>query len=162
MYKFFPFVIILFLVSCKTTTFYVVRHAEKETTNTMTNDVPLSTEGRQRAEALKEVLQNKNVGAIYSTNYLRTKSTAQPLAERENIAIQIYDPRDTGFVSRIRNISSGNVLIVGHSNTVDDIVNKLEGKTVIPGDLPESEYGDLFVVKRKGKKYSFEKKHFGL
>lgn len=162
MYKFFPFVIILFLVSCKTTTFYVVRHAEKETTNTMTNDVPLSTEGRQRAEALKEVLQNKNIGAIYSTNYLRTKSTAQPLVERENIAIQIYDPRDIGFVSRIRNISSGNVLIVGHSNTVDDIVNKLEGKTVIPGDLPESEYGDLFVVKRKGKKYSFEKKHFGL
>ena len=161
MHKIFPFIAILFLASCKTTTYYVVRHAEKETTNTMTNDVPLSAEGKQRAEALKDLLQSKNIEAIYATNYIRTKSTAQPLAQEKNITIQVYDPRDTGFVSRIRNISSGNVLIVGHSNTVDDIVNQLEGKTVIPGDLPESEYGDLFVVKRKGKKYSFEKKHFG-
>ena len=161
MHKIFPFIAILFLASCKTTTYYVVRHAEKETTNTMTNDVPLSAEGKQRAEALKDLLQSKNIEAIYATNYIRTKSTAQPLAQEKNITIQVYDPRDTGFVSRIRNISPGNVLIVGHSNTVDDIVNQLEGKTVIPGDLPESEYGDLFVVKRKGKKYSFEKKHFG-
>ena len=161
MYKIFPFIAMLFFTSCKTTTYFVVRHAEKETTNTMTNDVPLSAEGKQRAEALKDVLQNKNIQAIYSTNYIRTKSTVQPLAQEKNIAIQVYDPRDTGFVSRIRKISSGNILIVGHSNTVDDIVNKLEGKSVIPGDLPESEYGDLFLVKRKGKKYRFEKMHFG-
>ena len=162
MYKIFLLVIILFLASCKTTTYYVVRHAEKEAANTMTNDVPLSAEGRQRAEALKDVLLDKKIQSIYSTNYLRTKSTAQPLAEAKNIVIQMYDPRDTGFVSRVKSLHGGDVLIVGHSNTVDDIVNKLEGKTVIPGDLPESEYGDLFVVKRKGKKYSFEKKHFGL
>ena len=161
MYKIFLFVAILFLASCKTTTYYVVRHAEKETASAMTNDVPLSAEGKQRAEALKDLLQNKNIQAIYSTNYIRTKSTAQPLAQEKNMTIQVYDPRDTGFVSRIRNMNAGNVLIVGHSNTVDDIVNQLEGKTVIPGDLPESEYGDLFVVKRKGKKYSFEKKRFG-
>ncbi|MGN6399493.1 MAG: SixA phosphatase family protein [Flavisolibacter sp.] len=162
MYKIFLFIAILFLASCKTTTYYVVRHAEKEATNTMANDVPLSAEGRQRAEALKDVLLDKKIQFIYSTNYLRTKSTAQPLAEAKNIVIQMYDPRDTGFVSRVKSLHGGDVLIVGHSNTVDDIVNKLEGKTVIPGDLPESEYGDLFVVKRKGKKYSFDKKHFGL
>jgi hypothetical protein len=44
---------------------------------------------------------------------------------------------------------------------VDDIVNNLVGQTKISGDLPDSQYGDLFVVERKGKKYSFDKKHFG-
>lgn len=154
-------VISLFLFSCKTTTFFVVRHAEKETTATMTNDVPLSLQGKQRAEALKDLLLKKNIRFIYATNYIRTKSTAQPLAEAIKIPIQIYDVHDTNFVSKIKNNNAGNVLIVGHSNTVDDIVNQLEGKIVIPADLPDSEYGDLFVVKKRGHHFSFEKKHFG-
>lgn len=153
------FATFLFL-SCKTTSYFVVRHAEKEPA-TMSSDVPLSAEGKQRAEALKEVLLHKNIQSIYSTNYIRTKATAQPLAEVKNITIQIYDPADTGFVSRIKNTTTGNVLIVGHSNTVDDIVNRFMGTKVIAGDLPETQYGDLFVVKKKGKKYRFEKGHFG-
>lgn len=149
-----------FFLSCRSTSYFVVRHAEKETA-TMSSDVPLSAEGKQRAEALKEVLLHKNIQSIYSTNYIRTKATAQPLAEAENITIQTYDPADTGFVSRIKNTHTGNVLIVGHSNTVDDIVNQFMGAKIIAGDLPDTQYGDLFVVKKKGKKYRFEKGHFG-
>ena len=161
MFKFLLPVLLVALISCKaTTTLYVVRHAEKETATTMSSDVPLSTEGKQRAEALAEVLKDKNIKHIYATNFLRTKSTAQPLATAINVPIEIYNPNDTSFVSRIKN-SKGNVLIVGHSNTVDDIVNKLMGKTVIAGDLPDNEFGDLFVVKKKGDDFSFEKRHFG-
>jgi len=149
----------IFLLSCKTTTYFVVRHAEKES-NTMSSDVPLSAAGKQRAEALKDLLRNENIRFIYSTNYIRTKSTAQPLAESKGMDIQVYDPADTAFVGRIRKSNAGNLLIVGHSNTVDDLVNKLVGETKL-SDLPDAQYGDLFVVKRKGKKYSFEKKHFG-
>jgi hypothetical protein len=54
------------------------------------------------------------------------------------------------------------MLIVGHSNTVDDIVNQLIGRTIIQGDLPETQYGDLFIVKKKGKKFIFKQQHFGL
>jgi 2,3-bisphosphoglycerate-dependent phosphoglycerate mutase len=149
----------LFLFSCKTTSYYIVRHAEKETA-TMTSDVPLSAEGQQRAEALKELLKNK-VQYIYSTNYVRTRSTAQPLADVKKLSIHIYDPRDTGFVAHMKSLNNGNILIVGHSNTVDDLVNKFMNQTIINGDLPETQYGDLFIVKRKGTKYSFEQKHFG-
>ena len=159
MFRLFCVIASLFLFSCKTTSYYIVRHAEKETA-TMASDVPLSAEGKQRAEALKEMLDNK-VQFIYSTNYIRTKSTAQPLADADQLTVQTYDPRDTGFVSRMKRSSRGNVLIVGHSNTVDDLVNQFMGQTVINGDLPETQYGDLFVVKRKGKKFRFEKEHFG-
>ena len=153
----------LFLLSCKTATYYyVVRHAEKENTTSMTTDVPLTEAGKQRAEALRQALKGKRIERIYSTNYIRTKSTAQPLAESSGIKIDAYDPRDTSFIRRIRDMPLGNILIVGHSNTVDDLVNQLMGQKTIPGDLADSEYGDLFIVKKKGNVYKFEKKHFGL
>jgi len=162
MYKFI-FFIALVLLSCKTTSYYIVRHAEKETTTTtttMTSDVPLSAAGKQRAEALKELLQNENIKHVFSTNYIRTKSTAQPLVDAIQIPIETYDPKDPQFVSKLKGLN-GNSLIVGHSNTVDDVVNELTGKKEIQGDLPDSAYGDLFVVKKKGKRMIFEKKHFG-
>lgn len=156
---------VLFLLSCKTTTYYVVRHAEKETATTMSNttmtsDVPLSAVGKQRAEALKDLLGKENIKHIYSTNFIRTKSTVQPLADAIQVPIEIYDLKDPAFISKLKSID-GNVLIVGHSNTVDDLVNELSGTKEINGDLPDSEYGDLFVVNKRGDKFTFEKKHFG-
>jgi len=131
----------------------------------MTSDVPLSDAGQQRAEALREKLKNKGINTIYTTRYLRTKSTAKPLADAVGITMQEYDPRDTTFSTRLLSAGTedrGNTLIVGHSNTVDDIVNKLSGKTLIPGDLPETQYGDLFILKKKGKKIIFRQEKFGL
>lgn len=154
------------LLSCKTATiYYIVRHAEKEagttmmSTTTMTSDVPLSAQGTKRAEALKNELRNKEISAVYSTNTIRTKSTATPLSEAIGIPIQVYDHKDTAFMTAIRR-SKGNMLIVGHSNTVDDIVNMLAGKKML-NDLPDSEYGDLFILRKKGNKTTFNRKHFG-
>ena len=165
MYKSIFIVAGLFLLSCKTTTYYIVRHAEKETSttmsaSTMTSDVPLSEAGKQRAEALKDLLEKENIKHIFSTSFIRTKSTAQPLADAIHVPIKMYDPKDSAFVSKLRSLD-GNILIVGHSNTVDDLVNELSRKKEINGDLPDSEYGDLFVIKKKGNKISFKKKHFG-
>ncbi len=165
MYKSIFILAVLFLLSCKTTTYYVVRHAEKETPTTMSNttmssDVPLSDVGKQRAEALKDLLQKENITHIFSTNFIRTKSTAQPLADAIHVPIEIYDQKNPAFISKLKSMD-GNVLIVGHSNTVDDLINELSGKKELNGDLPDSEYGDLFVVRKKGNKITFEKKHFG-
>ena len=160
------FLFILVFFSCKaTTTYYVVRHAEKESgttmtsTTTTTSDVPLSEDGKKRAEALKDILADKSIAAIYTTNTIRTKSTVQPLSEALSIPIRVYDHRDTAFFSSLKK-SSKNVLIVGHSNTVDDIVNELSGKNLLT-DLPDGQYGDLFTLHKKGNKISFEKGHFG-
>jgi 2,3-bisphosphoglycerate-dependent phosphoglycerate mutase len=148
------------LLSCKTTTYYVVRHAEKEV-NTMSSDVPLSAEGGARAEALREKLQGAGIREIYSTNFIRTKGTAQPLATALGLPIQTYAPGDTALINRLRQSASGAVLLVGHSNTVDDLVNRLGGSRLVPGDLPDTQYGDLFIVRKKGSKFHFEKQRFG-
>lgn len=165
MYKSILLLATLFLLSCKATTYYIVRHAEKESSTTMSStsmpgDVPLSEAGKQRAQALKDLLQKENIKHVFSTNYIRTKSTAQPLADAIQVPVEIYDPKDQQFISKLKSLN-GNTLIVGHSNTVDDLVNELIGKKEINGDLADSEYGDLFIVKKKGNKLMFEKKHFG-
>ena len=150
----------LLLTSCSST-YYIVRHAEKEAASSnMTSDVPLSAAGKERAEALKQELQHKQIRRIYSTNYIRTRETAQPLSSAIGVAIDTYDPRDTTFTGRLKDLKKGNTLIVGHSNTVDDLVNRLTGKQLLQ-DLPDTQYGDLFVVTKKGKRYQYEVKHFG-
>ena len=165
MYKSILVILCSILISCKATTYYVVRHAEKESSTTMssrtmTTDVPLSGAGKKRAEALKELLQKEDIKHIFSTNFIRTKSTVQPLADAIHVPVEIYDPNDHAFVNKLKSMK-GSVLIVGHSNTVDDLVNGLMGSKIIDGDLPDSAYGDLFVVKKKGTRMHFEKRHFG-
>jgi broad specificity phosphatase PhoE len=135
------------LFSCSNT-IYIVRHAEKASgidmaTMKPSTDPPLTIEGEERALALKQVLGSKNVKHIFSTNTLRTTSTARPLKELYlGMPIQIYSSRPdsmNAFIERVKSIKKGDVLIVGHSNTIDDLANKLAGSTVVPGDLKDSE-----------------------
>lgn len=148
--------ILLILVSCSHS-YYVVRHAEKAAqTANMSSDVPLSDKGKERAEALKMILKNKKIRHIFSTNTIRTRTTAQPLADQMGLKIEIYGPvPDSAFINKLRSLNK-NVLIVGHSNTVDDIVNLLCRRKEVQGDLPDSAYSKLFIVTVKGKKTSFK------
>ncbi len=57
----------------------------------------------------------------------------------------VYNPADTpALIARARAIR-GPVLIVGHSNTVPDIVEQLGGAR--PGPLAHEDFGDLWTVK---------------
>jgi broad specificity phosphatase PhoE len=62
----------------------------------------------------------------------------------------------------MKSIKKGNVLIVGHSNTIDDLANKLAGSNVVAGDLPDTDYDNIFILKRKGKKYRFTREVYGV
>jgi len=161
--------LLVFISSCTTVKYYIVRHAEKEVpsaTNVMStpNDPPLSAAGKVRAIELGEELKDKNIRNIFSTNTIRTISTAQPLNQlRGGTKIEIYNTRDSldYFIQKLKKIKKGNSLIVGHSNTVDDIVNKLCGEIKVPGDLPDTKYDNLYLVIKKGKHMTFENKTYG-
>ncbi len=117
------FVAVAFL-SCSTTTYYISRHAEKA--GTMTSDAPLSSEGEKQALALRDYLKGKKIGTVYSTNFLCTKATAKPTADEYNLPVTIYSASaSTALVDSLKAANKKNVLIIGHSNTVDDIVNRL-------------------------------------
>lgn len=141
------------LTSCRHT-YYVVRHAEKAIpsagpTMSTPNDPPLSDAGALRAQALKDRLKDKNIASIYSTNTIRTRSTAEPLRSVLGLTIQTYGPMpDSAFMALLKSVKH-NTLIVGHSNTVDNIVNGLTNTATIPADLQDSEYDNLFVITYK-------------
>lgn len=148
---------ILLIFSSCSHSYYIVRHAEKAVQEpNMSSDVPLSDIGKQRAKQVMEKLKDKKIAYIFSTNTIRTKSTAQPTADHFHLTIETYGPRpDSTFINLLKT-KNKNTLIVGHSNTVDDVVNKLCGETKIAADLPDTEYNKLFIVKKKGKKFVFK------
>lgn len=160
---------IFFIISCRPVSYFVVRHAEKATpaegaVMSTSNDPSLSPAGKVRAIELREELKTQHIRYIFSTNTIRTISTAQPLNElRGATTIELYNTKDSldYFIQKLKTIKKGNSLIVGHSNTVDDIVNKLCGEIKVPRDLPDSEYDNLYVIKKKGRKMRFENKTYG-
>ena len=165
----FLFITMIFC-SCGSVKYFIVRHAEKESpamgnTMTTTGDPALSAAGKARAIELMEELKDDNVIYIFSTQTIRTISTAQPLYNlRGATYIELYSSsKDSldNFIQRLKSIRKGNSLIVGHSNTVDDIVNKLCGNVQVLSDLKDSDYDNLFIVTRKGKNYEFIRRTYG-
>ena len=119
---------------------YVLRHLQKAEGN----DPGLTEVGRANAEALAGMLDRDPPSAIYVSATRRARETAAPTARRYGLTAKEYDPRDTpALIARVQ-AEPGTVLIVGHSNTVPEIVAALGGGQV--GPLSEQDYGDLFYI----------------
>lgn len=126
------------------TTIILVRHAEKAKSND--NNPNLSEIGQQRAKKLAKTLKNASINTIYATEFARTQETAKPLSEIINIPIKIIEANSTDkLVNEIQDKHKGeNILVVGHSNTLPSIIEKL-GNIKIQ-DLEENEYDNLFIL----------------
>lgn len=149
----------IFLQSCKeeqpvtviqedtgVTTFYLIRHAEKDRSNPDDADPELNQKGLGRAMHWAEVLRDANIDAIYSTDYSRTSMTAAPTSVKNNIDVQYYDPRNLDLEQFKADNLNKNVLVVGHSNTTPQMVNMLLNEDKYEA-LDDSENGTLFIVK---------------
>ena len=130
---------------------YVMRHLN---TPAGEPDPDLLPEGRTAAVALADLMETdpfqgaRRPVAIYVSDFKRTRQTAAPTAARLGLNVTTYDPRDTaGLLARVR-AETGPVLIVGHSNTVPDIVAALGGTR--PAPLVHEDFGDLWVVQPGG------------
>ncbi len=133
----------LMLSSC-TTTFYLVRHAEKGSGS----DPDLTAAGHQRAIALCDSLRDKGIDYIYTTNYKRTQQTAAPTATVTGKNPQVITANDTPeLVRRLRGHTLNHqILVVGHSNTIPVIIDSLM-RSPQNITIQENDFDNLFKVK---------------
>lgn len=123
------------------TTVFLVRHAEKQEGP----DPSLTAAGIVRAEALAERLADVGLTEIYSTNYARTRETAEAVSKATGVKVSLYDPSYLPGFSESLMFTAGRVLVVGHSNTTPGLVTLLGGDAGAPID-DASEFNRLYTV----------------
>lgn len=139
----------------KPKTVFLIRHAEKE--DEPRQDPPLKKEGVARSQELARLLGGAGIKTIYTSQFARTKLTAEPLATKLGLtptAISLRsnpaNPRliaeesTAEVVNKIMERPGENVLLVGHSNSIPDVI-KMLGGDVVP-TIDERKFDDLFIV----------------
>lgn len=118
----------------------IVRHAEKASNN---GDTPLSLIGFKRAKTLANMLANSDISVIITSDALRTIQTAEEYASSHGIQpVKYSDPAEIAQSIK-SNYSGKNILVIGHSNTIPDVISKL-GISTVPNI--GNEYNNLFSV----------------
>jgi broad specificity phosphatase PhoE len=136
-------------------TIYIVRHAEKQLVG---NDPELAYVGSIRAQKLSQILEDQDIKHIFSTDFIRTRNTALPTAEAASVPIQTYDPSNHDeLVMQLRSLE-GNILVVGHSNTVSQLANYFLSDGEKFADLTDLEYEFIYVVTLESNSSSVERK----
>lgn len=128
------------------TNYYFIRHAEKDLSDPSNRNPDLTAEGEARAERWKEYFVDKNIDAVYSTDYLRTMKTAEPTAAANNLEIKEYDPSQLNSTEFKMATKGKNVVVVGHSNTTPNFANAALGEESTFKPIDESEYYHLYHV----------------
>jgi phosphohistidine phosphatase SixA len=144
----------------KPTTVFLVRHAEKE--DEPKQDPPLKKEGVARSQELARILSTANIKAIYTSQFARTKQTAEPLTAKTGVTVTaltlkpnpanlrlIADESTTELVNKILQRPGESALVIGHSNWIPDVI-KMLGGDVVP-TIDEQKFDDLFIVTVYGK-----------
>ena len=127
-------------------TIILVRHAEKVDAS---QDPELTEAGKQRAERLAKIVKKYKPGAIYSTDFKRTRDTAAPMAARRRLKVEIYDPKNPAdLIDTIMKSKTKRFMIVGHSNTIPGLANLL-GKKELFKNLDDAEHGVIWIVRLK-------------
>lgn len=119
---------------------YLVRHGEK----LAGQDPELSPRGHERARHVAAILRRAGITAIFSTKTQRTLQTAAPLAQLTGLSVQLYDPlAPLALVEKVRGLS-GAVVVIGHSNTLPELVKLFGGA---PGsEIADDEFDRLYQL----------------
>ena len=139
----------------KPTTVFLVRHAEKE--EVPKQDPPLKKEGVLRSQELARLLGSAGVKIIITSQFARTKQTAEAFASKAGLTVTsislksnptnprlIAEESTAEVVNKILERPGENVLLVGHSNSLPDVI-KMLGGDVVP-TIDERKFNDLFIV----------------
>jgi broad specificity phosphatase PhoE len=121
---------------------FLVRHAEREGGSTFGDDPPLSAAGAARATLLKTMLRPCRITTVLTSTYRRTIQTGAPTAAHFGVMAEALPSDALAATCALK--STGDVLIVGHSNTVVPIISKLGGPPIAV--IGHEEFDNLFVL----------------
>jgi phosphohistidine phosphatase SixA len=125
--------------------YYVMRHLH---TPAGERDPDLTAEGRRQADLLTGRFEGSPPQAIYVSHFKRAQQTAAPLAAWLGLTPIIYDPADSPALISLVRAGPLPALIVGHSNTVPDIIEQLGGAR--PAPLTHEDFGDVWSIRPDG------------
>ncbi|MEM7434953.1 MAG: histidine phosphatase family protein [Myxococcota bacterium] len=137
----------------QTTTYYVVRHAERN----LGEDPPINEEGEVRAERLADALDQAGIDEIVATLFVRTQQTGEPLAERTDIPISVAPPEMATwpeFATEVaawqldREVAGTTYLMIGHSSGYNTTLLQALGAPVNDEVLAEA-YQDIVILSRE-------------
>jgi phosphohistidine phosphatase SixA len=132
----------LALAQQETRIVYLVRHAEAAST---APDAALTPAGQKRAECLAKTFKEAGIKQIYVSDAKRTQETAAPLAKELKLTPTIIPASDPNkLIQSLLYSGGGNILVVGHSNTLPFVLARMKAGTVTP--IGENEYDRLFVT----------------
>ena len=141
----FVFTLFIACTSDKTTTYYLIRHAEKDRTNTTNKNPNLNSDGVIRAEKWAKHFENIVLDAVYSTDYNRTQQTAAPTAKSKDLIVQSYNSSKMYDSIFKKNTKGKTILVVGHSNTTPVFANAILGQKKYK-NMADNDNASLYIV----------------
>lgn len=141
------------LVAADRAVIFLVRHAERaddastsDQKKMMGNDPPLSKAGEERAKTLASMLRAAGIKRVYTTEFRRTRDTGAALASEQHIEMVTTQAKDTRALLQRLNREQSPVLVVGHSDTIPEILHGLGIRADVK--IGDREYDNLFVIVR--------------
>ena len=127
------------------TTIILVRHAEKIDNS---SDPDLSEAGYNRADELAEMFSRIKFDAVYSTDFIRTRKTAEPIAEANKVSLQEYDHTNPAAQAEqwLRMHEGETILVSGHSNSTPTFANAILGESHFESSFDETDYGNILAI----------------
>jgi len=120
----------------------IVRHAEKAANGG--SDPDLSSAGRARADELARILKDSGITAIFTSEFKRTQETAAPTATSIGVTATVIPAKDTAaLVAKLHQLN-GNALVVGHGDTIPNIIKALGIDS--PINIPDEDYSEFLIV----------------
>jgi 2,3-bisphosphoglycerate-dependent phosphoglycerate mutase len=130
------------------TTVILIRHADRDVPPAGTPDFPgpsLNDKGTARSKKLVHVLSKAGIQAIYTSRYTRAKMTAKPFSAKHSGIPTVRLSEATELKDHILTHHLGQtVLVVGHSDTVPELIALLGGPSL--PIIDDCEFDNLFVL----------------
>jgi broad specificity phosphatase PhoE len=136
------------MASSAITTVILVRHADRTPDGSPDPPGPsLNDKGMARAAKLVHVLSKSGIQAIYASQYTRSKMTAKPFRiKNPGVPEVVIDGAPELKDHILTNHSGQTVLVVGHSDTVPELIRLLGGPSL--ANIDDCEFDNLFVLVR--------------